>query len=88
MFNGVTFASGEIETTTNEYVLDDNNVSIINSSTTTTTETYTTVQEGSEPLVAGIDSIHLIGFLLLFLGIFGFITFWFDTKQERRKNEE
>jgi uncharacterized membrane protein len=95
LFNGVTIATGETETTnysynSYNYTLNNENQTdiIINSSTTTRATTYMTVQEGSEPLIAGIDSIHILGFLLVLLGGFGFMTFWFDTKKEKQETQE
>ena len=95
LFNGVTIATGETETTnysynSYNYTLNNENQTdiIINSSTTTRATTYMTVQEGSEPLIAGIDSIHILGFLLVLLGGFRFMTFWFDTKKEKQETQE
>ena len=101
LFNGVTYATGETEITNyyydsynyTDYDGEDNTTEIhtefeINSTTTTKTAIYTSFQEGSEPIIAGLDSAHLIGFLLVILGGFGFMTFWFDTKRERQEAEE
>jgi len=99
LFNGVTIATGETEITNYNYAsynytdyedeTHENHTDFkVSSTTTNKTTTYMTVQEGSEPLIAGIDSIHILGFLLVILGGFGFMTFWFDTKKERLEAEQ
>ena len=88
LFNGVTYATGETETISYEYSIDAFNVSLVNTTSLIRATTYTTFQEGSEPLIAGVDTVHIIGFLLILLGAFGFMTFWFDTKRERREADE
>lgn len=96
LFNGVTYVVGSTEQVTFNYderrVQNPDNPEIfydeffVNSSSINKTNVYDTYTRGSVPLIGGVDTPHIIGFLLMILGAFGFMTFWFDTSRARRED--
>lgn len=84
LFNQVNYTFGETTTTTNTYIEDDSNTSILINSTITTTPNTITFENESNSILGKLDGSHIFGFLISLLGGFGFVTFWFDIKKRRQ----
>ena len=85
--NAVEYQTGYSEVTSFSYMeynysVDGTNYTdiVINESSMVKTNTYTSFSEEGSGALARVANSHLWGFLLMIVGLFGAILFWFDVK--------